>query len=85
MGFRDMVGAAWDNIGTRKSPALVALGFFEIWLGYKIALTASSALTGFAAVVLAVNGAAFLGGAWKNHSDKKYGNGSPQSGRSSPS
>lgn len=70
--LRDLVGKIWTSIGTRNSPGLLGLGFFEVWLGYKIALTNVDALMGYGAVLAAVNGAAFLSGAWKNHSDKKF-------------
>ncbi len=78
MGIRDMVGVLWKSAS--KGPMYIALAFFEVYLGYKLALTSADTLMGFAAVLTAVNGAVFLGGAWKNHSDKKFNGSSVASG-----
>jgi sulfite exporter TauE/SafE len=57
-----------------RSVAYVGVGMLEVALGYRLAVHHADALTGFAAVLSAVNVGLFGGGALKAWADRNGGN-----------
>jgi hypothetical protein len=68
--FGLLISNAGSGLG--KGAGYVALAFFEAMLGAALAYFGKD-LTGFAAVVVAVNAGVFGGGAWKAAAEAKNG------------